>query len=68
MRRRPAQRPNFRIPGLEVHAFKYRNPEINDSYLKITINTFDFRYEVIFEDNGIGISDEYIEHVFEMFF
>ena len=50
------------------NAFKYRNLEINDSYLKITINTFDSRYEVIFEDNGIGISNEYIEHVFEMFF
>ncbi|MDH5366065.1 MAG: PAS domain S-box protein [Cyclobacteriaceae bacterium] len=50
------------------NAYKYRNTNSKDSYLKISISIAEDKYTVLFEDNGIGISKEYLDKVFDMFF
>jgi len=50
------------------NAFKYRNTNSHDSYLKISISYKYGSLLILFEDNGIGIDQKYLEQVFDMFF
>ncbi|MEQ8927286.1 MAG: PAS domain-containing sensor histidine kinase [Fulvivirga sp.] len=50
------------------NAIKYRNPELKENKLDITIKVLKKSVKIIFEDNGIGISNEYLNKVFDMFY
>jgi len=49
------------------NAFKYANFKLPKSFLKISIEVGKEKTKIIFEDNGIGISEEYLHQVFDMF-
>ena len=49
------------------NAIKYRNKE-TESYLMITISNDGQGFVIRFEDNGIGIEEQYLEKIFQMFF
>ncbi len=50
------------------NAFKYRNLNAIENYLKINISHTNKFLVIVFEDNGIGIDKKYLENVFDMFF
>ncbi len=50
------------------NAVKYMNPLREDPFLKIDIALDDAGAQIVFRDNGIGISQNYLNRVFEMFF
>lgn len=49
------------------NAYKYLNPEI-ESYLKIQVRVSLKEVHLTFEDNGIGIKQEYLPKIFNMFY
>lgn len=49
------------------NAVKYSNKNIDNSFLEVNINSTDKGTDIQFHDNGIGISKEYIDKVFDMF-
>lgn len=51
-----------------ANAVRYRDCWKDDSYLAITIEANDLQAKITFADNGIGIAEEYIDHIFKMFF
>jgi len=53
--------------NLLSNAVKFRDHE-KDAYIKVMAKEDAERYEFIVEDNGIGISNEYKEKIFDMFF
>ena len=54
--------------NLIENAIKYRTSRAEVSFLKITIRTDEDKAILEFEDNGIGIPEEYHEKIFKMFF
>jgi PAS domain S-box-containing protein len=50
------------------NAVRYRDPWKSNSHLKISIATDEEKAVIRFEDNGVGIADEYLNNVFKMFF
>ena len=50
------------------NAIKYQDTTKEFSYLIITVNFFKENFELIFEDNGIGIEPVHQEKVFDMFY
>jgi len=50
------------------NAYKYRNTKLTNSYLKISTAIKKDMFKLTFEDNGIGISKDYLDKVFDMFF
>lgn len=54
--------------NLISNAFKYADPFKPNPFLKIEITTTPAYADIKFEDNGIGIQQEYIQKVFDMFF
>ncbi|MDO1444710.1 PAS domain-containing sensor histidine kinase [Rhodocytophaga aerolata] len=49
------------------NAIKYMNPYASQPYLRIDIIVTGQQANITFQDNGIGIKQEYLDHVFEMF-
>jgi signal transduction histidine kinase len=56
------------INNIVSNAIKYRDPQKNSNTLSVKAELQDERLVLIISDNGIGISDEYLPRVFEMFF
>ena len=50
------------------NAIKYRNPDLEVNKLDIEISVLKTKVKIIFADNGIGISKEYLDKVFDMFY
>lgn len=55
------------VANIISNAFKYYNPAAK-SYLKIKIEISPLRAIIHFNDNGIGIHEEYLSKIFDMFF
>lgn len=62
-----ALRINIIFSNIISNAYKYYNPEA-ESFLDITIDLSPFRARVEFRDNGIGIKDEHLDKIFNMFY
>lgn len=58
---------NIIFSNIISNAYKYNNPE-QSSFLKIKINIQKTHSEITFRDNGIGIKEEYLPKIFNMFF
>ena len=54
--------------NLITNAIKYRDEKKEDSYLKISAQTLDNQLAISIEDNGIGINENYLSRVFDMFY
>lgn len=50
------------------NAIKYMNPAISDNYLRCLIQVDAIQAVIHIEDNGIGISPDYKDKIFNMFF
>ena len=50
------------------NSIKYQNEDIDNPFVKITARTDESRIYLTFEDNGIGIQEEYINNIYEMFY
>lgn len=53
--------------NLIENAIQYRDQK-RASYLNITVHVYTDHAEILFEDNGVGISAEHFEKIFQMFF
>jgi signal transduction histidine kinase len=56
------------LNNLISNAIKYSDPQKETSFIHITINLRPDKVTLIFKDNGIGIENNYIQKVFNMFF
>lgn len=56
------------INNLVSNAIKYRDVNKDHSVIDLHANVTDAHLELTFRDNGIGISEEYLPRIFEMFF
>ncbi|MBL6449915.1 PAS domain S-box protein [Fulvivirga sp. 29W222] len=54
--------------NLISNAIKYLNPDIDDPYVEIEIEVTDDLANIRFRDNGIGIEEDTLPKVFEMFY
>jgi PAS domain S-box-containing protein len=50
------------------NAVRYRDTSKTSSFLKISIETHTDKAVIVFEDNGVGIAEEYQDKIFKMFF
>ncbi len=51
-----------------TNAFKFMNPNVEQSYLKIKIDIAEKWAKINFKDNGVGVDKKYLDNVFDMFF
>ena len=56
------------VNNLVSNAIKYYDPNKDNPYIGISIVVDSAKAMVEFQDNGIGIAEEYLEKVFDMFF
>ncbi|MGQ7946711.1 sensor histidine kinase [Flavobacterium sp. WC2509] len=56
------------ISNLLSNAIKYADPSKEEMFISIKTYSTDGFYKIEISDNGIGIKDEFIEHIFEMYF
>lgn len=56
------------IGNIMSNAIKYRNPDLDKNKLDISISVLKNKVKIVFEDNGIGISKDYLSKVFDMFY
>jgi signal transduction histidine kinase len=56
------------INNLVSNAIKYRDVSKAESHIGIEATITNTTLSIIFRDNGIGISDDYINKIFDMFF
>lgn len=54
--------------NLISNAIKYHNQEVDNPYIKINIEVKDNLVHIKFQDNGIGIDQDIIPKVFDMFY
>jgi PAS domain S-box-containing protein len=54
--------------NLISNAIKYRKASREDSVIRIIIKTVEKKTEILFQDNGIGIDQAYLTHIFDMFY
>jgi hypothetical protein len=54
--------------NLISNAIKYSNPYIEESFINISITINREKAVIIFEDNGIGINENYLDKIFNMFY
>lgn len=50
------------------NSIKYQNEQIGNPYIKITVQAVNSRIMLKFEDNGIGIQEEHLDHIYDMFY
>lgn len=50
------------------NAIKYLNPHVEQSFLRFWVSITDQQAKIIIEDNGMGIEEQYIAKIFDMFF
>jgi PAS domain S-box-containing protein len=50
------------------NAIKYRNPDVEENIVEVIVNISDTGCEIVVADNGIGIAEEKLPHVTEMFY
>ncbi|MBX9850348.1 MAG: hybrid sensor histidine kinase/response regulator [Cytophagaceae bacterium] len=56
------------INNILSNSIKYQKKEYADKQVEVKIDTNDFFVTMIFRDNGIGISQQYLDSIFKMFF
>ncbi len=56
------------IGNILSNAIKYRNPDLDVNELDIQVRVLKKSLKLTFKDNGIGISKEYLDKVFDMFY
>ena len=56
------------LSNLISNAIKYRNPDSPNNSLKFNLSMDDKGAHVTVEDNGIGIEQTHLPHIFDMFF
>jgi PAS domain S-box-containing protein len=56
------------LNNLISNSIRYSNPHQTPPFVTIEVNTNTEEAKIKIEDNGIGISKEHLEHVFEMFY
>lgn len=54
--------------NLISNAIKYRRPDISDPHIDIKVHIDHLRADISFVDNGIGIDEENLARIFEMFY
>jgi signal transduction histidine kinase len=56
------------LNNLISNSIRYQNPEAEKPYVDVKINIFDKGSDITIQDNGIGISDEHLPKIFDMFY
>lgn len=56
------------LANLISNAFKYSNHATGNAFIKITATKTQNHMEISIQDNGTGIDDQYLPHIFDMFF
>jgi PAS domain S-box-containing protein len=56
------------LENLIGNALKYYSPEVENPIISIKVKTTFSNASIVIEDNGIGIADEHLGKVFDMFF
>ncbi len=56
------------LNNLISNAIKYHNPLIEDPYVRIKATSAGNQVEFSIEDNGIGIEEEYLDKIYNMFY
>jgi PAS domain S-box-containing protein len=59
---------NMVLNNIISNAIRYQNQAINDPFVNVKIDMSDTETNIIVKDNGIGISKENIDKIFEMFY
>jgi len=54
--------------NLISNAVKYADPEKDESFIKIAIRVDSDETSIEFSDNGVGIGEEHIKYIFDMFY